>query len=307
MKKHPNVSVNNLINYKSAVIENISNAFDSKNVASVNILRLDKIHDIISGNKWYKIKYYLENAKAKQRIITFGGAYSNHLVATAFAAKMMNKKSIGIVRGEEPAIYSPTLCDAVEYNMQLIFVPRESYKKRDDILNKINVDTTNSLIIDEGGFGETGVKGAADILQLVPDLGSYTHILCAVGTGTMMAGIVRSALPHQHVVGISSIKGADELTPVVSSFQQQPHAAFHINFNYHHGGYAKKTPALIDFMNKFHQKTGIPTDFVYSGKLLFAVNELIKENYFPQNSSLLVIHCGGIQGNRSLPAGILTF
>lgn len=307
MKKHPNVSVNNLINYKSAVIEDISNAFDSKNVASVNILRLDKIHDIISGNKWFKLKYYLENVKDKQRIITFGGAYSNHLVATAFAAKMMGKESIGVVRGEEPATYSPTLQDAADYGMRLIFVPRESYKNRNDILEKINVDKNESIVVDEGGFGETGVKGGADILQLVPDLSSYTHIVCAVGTGTMMAGIVRSALSQQHVIGISAIKGADELTPVVSSFQHHPHASFEINFNYHQGGYAKKTQALIDFMNKFHQKTGIPTDFVYSGKLLFAVNELIKENYFPQNASLLVIHCGGIQGNRSLPAGMLRF
>jgi 1-aminocyclopropane-1-carboxylate deaminase/D-cysteine desulfhydrase-like pyridoxal-dependent ACC family enzyme len=301
------VSVNNLINYKSAVIENISNAFDSKNVASINILRLDKIHDIISGNKWFKLKYYLENAKDKQRIITFGGAYSNHLVATAFAAKMMGKESIGIVRGEEPAKYSPTLQDAVNYGMQLVFVPRESYRNRNDILDKINVDTNDSIVVDEGGFGETGVKGAADILLLVPEIAGYTHILCAVGTGTMMAGIVRSALPHQHVIGISAIKGADELTPVVSSFQKLPHASFEMNFSYHQGGYAKKTQELIDFMNKFHKKTDIPTDFVYSGKLLFAVNELIKANYFPQNSSLLVVHCGGIQGNRSLPAGTLTF
>jgi 1-aminocyclopropane-1-carboxylate deaminase/D-cysteine desulfhydrase-like pyridoxal-dependent ACC family enzyme len=307
MKIHPNVSVNNLINYESVVIENISNTFDSKNVASVDILRLDKIHNIISGNKWFKLKYYLENAKDKQCIITFGGAYSNHLVATAFAAKMMNKASIGIVRGEEPAIYSPTLQDAANYGMQLIFVPRESYKNRNDILDKINVDAANTLIIDEGGFGETGVKGAADILQLVPDLAGYTHILCAVGTGTMMAGVVRSALPHQHVIGISAVKGADELTPVVSSFQHPPHASLEIKFNFHHGGYAKKTPALIGFMNTFHEKTGIPTDFVYSGKLLFAVNELIRSNYFPQNSALLVIHCGGMQGNRSLPDGMLTF
>ncbi|MDI3321779.1 1-aminocyclopropane-1-carboxylate deaminase/D-cysteine desulfhydrase [Pinibacter soli] len=301
------MSVNNLINYKSAIVENITNAFDSKNVASVDILRLDKIHEIISGNKWYKLKYYLETARDKQRIITFGGAYSNHLVATAFAAKVIGKESIGIVRGEEPATYSPSLKDSVSYGMQLIFVPRESYKNRSDILDKINVDPTDDIVIDEGGFGETGVKGAADILELVPDLTSYTHILCAVGTGTMLAGIVRAAQPHQHVIGISAVKGADELTPIVSSFQQPPHAVFEINFNYHHGGYAKKTPVLIDFMNTFYQKTGIPTDFVYSGKLLFAVNELIKENYFPHNSSLLVIHCGGIQGNRSLPAGMLQF
>ncbi|MDH7462801.1 pyridoxal-phosphate dependent enzyme [Chitinophagaceae bacterium 26-R-25] len=307
MKIHPNVSVNNLINYESAAIENISNAFDSKNVASIDILRLDKIHNVISGNKWYKLKYYLENAKGKQRIITFGGAFSNHLVAAAFAAKMMNIESIGIVRGEEPATYSPTLQDAADYGMRLVFVSRENYKNRDDILNKLNVDRNASIVIEEGGFGETGVKGAADILQHVPDLAGYTHILCAVGTGTMMAGIVRSALPQQQVIGISALKGADELTPVVASFQQLPHASFEINFNYHHGGYAKKSPALIDFMNKFHQKTGIPTDFVYSGKLLFAVNELIKENYFPQNSSLVVIHCGGIQGNRSLPVGMLRF
>lgn len=301
------MSLKNLIDYQSAVIENIANAFDSKNVASINILRLDKIHDIVSGNKWFKLKYYLEAALDKQCIVTFGGAYSNHIVATAFAAKMMGKKSIGIIRGEEPATYSPTLQDAVNYGMQLLFVPREDYKNRTDILNKLNLAANDTAVIDEGGFGETGVRGAADILQLVPDLSQYAHILCAVGTGTMMAGIVRGAMPHQHVTGISAIKGADELTPLVSSFQRLPHASFDVNFNYHHGGYAKKSEALIDFMNKFHQRTGIPTDFVYSGKLLFAVNELLKANYFPQNSKLLVIHCGGIQGNRSLPAGMLTF
>lgn len=300
------VSTKNFIDYKNVTLDNISAAFSS-NVANVDILRTDKIHEIVSGNKWFKLRYYIEEAGNKKRIITFGGAYSNHLVATAYAAQELQVQSIGIVRGEEPEQYSPTLQDAVAYGMQLIFVARDEYKNRQVILEKLQLNSVENLIIDEGGFGEKGVKGASTILSLVPHLQNYTHIICAVGTGTMMAGIVLGALPHQHVVGISALKGDDLLTPTIESFLPPQHTSFEINFNYHFGGYAKKNDALLKFMNDFFVATGIPTDFVYSGKLLYAVNDLIRGNYFPQNSNLLVIHCGGLQGNRSLAKGSLIF
>ncbi len=301
------VGLEQFIQYENVTTDNISAAFEPNAVAGIDMLRLDKVHPVISGNKWFKLKYFLQNTEGKKRIITFGGAYSNHLVATACAAQLMNIQATGIVRGEEPASYSPTLQDACDYGMQLIFTTRQEYNKKNTLLDKLDLMHDENLIINEGGLGELGVKGAKDILLLAPDLSRYSHIVCSVGTGTMMAGIVLGALPHQHITGISTLKGDDRLTPLINSFLPLHHAAFELNFDYHFGGYAKKNDDLLKFMNHFFVATGIATDFVYSGKLVYAVNDLINRKYFPQNAQVLVIHCGGLQGNRSITDGSLIF
>ena len=282
--------------------------FTNANV-SVDVLRLDKIHTIISGNKWFKLKYYLEEAfrQRKKGIITFGGAYSNHLLATAFACAQAGLSSIAVVRGEEPAEYSHTLKDAHSFNMQLQFVSRSQYRD-DAFAEQVQQSHPDFLFVAEGGRGELGMKGAEEILHLQP-VNQYTHILCAVGTGTMMTGLVNSSDPEQLIVGIPVVKRAGSNPDNIYEFinQNSKSKNFVLRDDFHFGGYAKQNIELIRFMNHFYESHKIPSDFVYTGKLFYASIKLIESNFFNAGSKILVVHSGGLQGNRSLPAGLLDF
>ncbi len=271
----------------------------------VSVLRLDKIHPVISGNKWFKLKYYLEDAisQKKKNIITFGGAWSNHIIATAAACKLWGLNATGIIRGEEPAELSPTLKQAKEMGMQLIFISREDYKTK-KITEKFLTD--ECYLIPEGGYGRKGAAGAAGIFKYC-DQEIYTHIVCAVGTGTMLAGLITATLPQQMIIGISILKNNNVLEENVRSLLNNESSNFQIFHDYHFGGYAKHTDELLNFMNAFYEQTKIPSDFVYTGKLFFAITDLITKNFFPQGSKLLLIHSGGIQGNASLDKGRLMF
>lgn len=277
--------------------------FEEKNI-EVSVLRLDKIHPVISGNKWFKLKFYLEEAvqKNKRTIATFGGAWSNHIVATAAACRMNGLKSIGIIRGEEPKELSQTLKDAKEYGMELFFLNRRDYKKKkvpDTILNE------ECYLIPEGGYGKKGAEGASTILNYC-NKDHFTHICCAIGTGTMMAGLVNASSEDQEVTGISVLKNNFELEEKIHSLLNRD-SRFCLDHTYHFGGYAKYNQELIRFINEWYRLHHIPSDFVYSGKLFFAVRDLIANEYFPSGSKILIIHCGGLQGNRSLAKGLLIF
>lgn len=279
------------------------------NDIELHILRLDKIHPIISGNKWFKLQYYLKDAKqsGKQKIVSFGGAYSNHIIALAAACKMNGFSSAGIIRGEEPSALSPTLLLAREYGMDLYFISREDYDEK-----KIpgELQSAEHYFISEGGYGEKGAQGAADILTYSkkdPIAIGFSHCCCAVGTGTMMAGLIKAISPHQKVIGISVLKNNYELEKNVRSLVPAESKQWQMIHDYHFGGYAKHNDALIGFMNEFYGQTHVPSDFVYTGKLFFAVSDLIKNNFFPAGSRLLVVHSGGLQGNASLRKGTLMY
>jgi len=282
-------------------------SFNTQNVI-VNVLRLDVVHPIVSGNKWFKLQCYLKDATDKnyKTVVTFGGAFSNHIVATAFACKQFNLKSIGIIRGDEPAILSHTLLQCKEFGMELQFVSRENYKNKSVITNEF--DNNKFYIIDEGGFGILGAKGAATILDQI-DAKKYTHIICSCGTGTMLAGIINAALPHQKIIGINSLKGYENIEIEIKKIltKSSSEKSFTIFNNYHFGGYAKHPTELINWMNELWKNEKLPTDIVYTSKLFFALKDLINSNYFGNNDSVLAIHSGGLQGNLSLPAGVLDF
>ena len=298
--------INNLIT--EPLIQNID-AFDGSEKLLIDVLRLDNVHHIVSGNKWYKLKYYLKSAKENHcnSIATFGGAYSNHIVATAFACDKLGFKSIGIIRGDKPDKLSHTLQDAESFGMDLIFVSREDYKNKNLIAEQYS--NPEYYVIPEGGYGELGAKGASEILASVKESEKYTHIICSCGTGTMIAGIIQSATKHQTVIGINSLKGYPQIEQDIRKILPKDfnECNFEIFNEYHFGGYAKKTSQLIAFMNKLYLENNIPTDMVYSSKLFFAVDDLISKKYFSINSRLLVINCGGLQGNLSLPKGTLIF
>jgi 1-aminocyclopropane-1-carboxylate deaminase len=292
------------IDLEKITTDSLSIPFFQEKDVQVNVLRIDKIHPVVSGNKWFKLRYYLEEAKQQQKstIITFGGAWSNHIVATAAACRLNKFNSIGIIRGEEPVTLSATLLEARQLGMQLVFISREAYQSKQLPASLINRD--DCYIINEGGYGKTGANGAASILDHTPEI-NYTHICCAAGTGTMTAGLLMYSCPAD-IVSISVLKNNLGLVEDIRQLTNECKTPLIVH-DYHFGGYAKHTPALLSFMNEFYKQTAIPADFVYTGKLFFAVHDLISNHYFKQGSKLLVIHSGGLQGNRSLSKGTLIF
>ena len=283
----------------------------SSSTIEASMLRLDKLHPIVSGNKWFKLRYYIEEAISQScsTIASFGGPYSNHLVALAYVAKENNVKSIGYVRASKEDTVTLSLQEAQAYGMQLEFIGRTNFQKIKNDLLKTNqhssVDNNSTYFIDEGGYGSIGAKGAATILN--EHCKHYTTIIAAVGTGTMLAGLINAAEAHQEIIGIPVLKNENTIEDEIKSLLINKAASFSLLHNFHQGGYAKTNPALFDFMNQLWTLEKIPTDIVYTGKLLMAVDSLLKENYFKAGSKILVIHSGGLQGNRSLPLGTLLY
>ncbi|MBL7699708.1 MAG: pyridoxal-phosphate dependent enzyme [Chitinophagaceae bacterium] len=277
---------------------------------SADVLRLDKIHRDISGNKWFKLKYHLEEAMrlGKKGIVTFGGAYSNHLVATAVAAHEHRLLSTGIIRGEQTSPENESIKHMRAAGMQIVYVTREEYHHKDEIAARYLAEHTDFYYVPEGGRSAEGVKGAEEILSRAGN-DNYTHIICPVGTGATLAGLINASAPHQQVIGISALKVANQNDNELAGFLHSNTLKnnWSINYGYHFGGYAKRTNELIEFMNALYLEEKIPTDFVYTGKMFFAVYDLVARNYFKPGSKLLIIHTGGLQGNKSLPEGTLVF
>ncbi len=278
-----------------------------KNGVGLDVLRLDLIHPYVSGNKFFKLKFYLEEAKRRghDTVATYGGAYSNHIAATACACSIQGLKSIGIIRGERPRLLSHTLQEAISHGMQLYFMARDAYR-----LKQLPSELTDSVyLVPEGGYGIPGMNGAAGIMEYTPSLETYTHIVVATGTGTTLAGITSAAASGQALIGISVLKGNYDLRHATERLLPEAgtYADFSILHDFHFGGYAKSNGSLLNFMRETWYDLGLPTDFVYTAKALFSIKALMAGNQFAQGSRILFIHTGGLQGNKSLPAGTLPF
>jgi 1-aminocyclopropane-1-carboxylate deaminase len=297
------------LSFESISIDEIQLPILTEKNIGLSVLRLDKIHPVISGNKWFKLKYYLNKAKEenKNHLATFGGAYSNHIIATAAAGKIFGYKTTGIIRGEKPKTLSHTLSQATELGMELFFVSREDYREG-ALPAEVKAKKEEIFFIDEGGYGLEGSNGASEILNYCKKE-TYSHIVCAIGTSTMMAGLIKASSPGQKVIGISVLKNntsiENDLLNLLSTEDQTK--GHKIVYDYHFGGYAKYSATLIDFMNEFYMATSVPSDFVYTGKIFFGVNDMIKNDSFPPGSKILIIHSGGLQGNLSLQNGTLIF
>jgi len=275
----------------------------------VDLLRLDLLHPIVSGNKFYKLRYYIEIALEKEvsTVASFGGAFSNHIVALAFTAKEAGLKSIGYIRTNEDEAITPSLKEAKAYGMELVYLGRTDFQSKKASILQLSEMNTDCYFIDEGGYGAIGAKGAATILT-ENDTAHYDYIVCAVGTGTMLAGIINAANPHQKIIGIPVLKNEGSIENEINALLLDKNSnSYTLLHQFHQGGYAKTNPTMIDFMNKLWDAEKIPTDIVYTSKLLFGVEQLIKENFFDKDASVLVIHSGGLQGNRSLREGTLKF
>jgi 1-aminocyclopropane-1-carboxylate deaminase len=279
---------------------------------TLSVLRLDRIHPVVSGNKFFKLHYFLEEALVSKRdtILTFGGAYSNHLAATACACKVLKLKSIAVVRGEKPAIFSHTLNECIENGMLLKFVSRQQFSEKDnaDFIDDLKKEFGNCLIIPEGGYAPAGAKGAALIIDLI-QYNSYTHICTASGTATTTAGLLLAAKPEQIVVSLPVLKGMTDNKTRIKELTENTSDLKNLLIldDYHFGGYAKKTDELISFMNDCWIKYKLPLDFVYTGKMLYGIIDSIKKDRFDKGSKILCVHTGGLQGNKSLPLNSLLF
>lgn len=261
------------------------------------IKREDLIGNGISGNKFRKLKYNILKAQRLgfSKILTFGGAYSNHILAASFIIYIYDIDVIGVIRGEEledKINDNPTLKKAQDNGMEFHFVSRETYKNKENpgFIDELKKQYGDFYLLPEGGTNELAIKGCEEILT--PEDTQFDYICCAVGTGGTLAGLINASQPHQKVLGFSALKG-DFLKEDVSQLVTKDN--WSINTDYHFGGYAKVTKELIDFMNVFKTETTILLDPIYNGKMLFGIYDLMKSGYFSKNTSILAIHTGGQQ------------
>ena len=263
------------------------------------IKRIDKIHPFVSGNKWFKLKYNLLEAKKQglNTLLTFGGAYSNHISATAFAAKEKGIKSIGIIRGEEHLPLNPSLRFAIDNGMKLHYISRSNYKEKTsaNFLEALKNQFGDFYLISEGGTNELAIQGAKEILDTND---TQDYICCPVGTGGTIAGIINASNNLQTVIGFPAIKGFKQLEKDINNWTNSTNYKF-IN-DYVGNGYAKINKDLVAFINEFNALHNVPLDGIYTGKMMMGILDLVVKDYFPKGSSILAIHTGGLQGNKGM-------
>ncbi len=285
-------------------LQPINDAVTKKHDVSLFVLRLDLNHPHISGNKLFKLKYNLEEARkqGKNTLLTFGGAYSNHIAATAAAGKEAGFKTIGIIRGEEHEELNPTLKFATDCGMQLFYVSREDYRNKNiqSLSNYQIIKSSNYYLIPEGGSNELGVLGCKEITKNIPI--DFDIVCCPCGTGATLAGIVLSLKDNQNTLGFQILKGENyiksEVDNWLNKFNFITQNKYNINESYHFGGYAKVNPELKEFIKQFEKENNIPLDYVYTGKMMFGIYELIKKGNFEKGETIIAIHTGGLQGNK---------
>ena len=266
------------------------------------IKREDEIHPSVSGNKFRKLKYNLLQAnKEGKPILTFGGAYSNHILASAVGANLMGLTSIGIIRGEElgndlqkTLQQNSTLRQASEHAMQFEFVTRTAYREKESegFIERLKQKFGDFYLIPEGGTNSLAIKGSSEILTASD--AQFDYICCCVGTGGTIAGLIHGAAYHQKVIGYPALKGKFLKTDIQKWIGKQTN--WSLATDYHFGGYAKYNLDLIRFINDFKQQTNIPLDPVYTGKMIFGILDGIKNHQFEKGSKILAIHTGGLQG-----------
>ena len=266
--------------------------------------RDDLIHPEIPGNKFRKLKYNLEMAAGGgyDTLLTFGGAYSNHIHAVAIAGARQGFNTIGIIRGEEYTPLNPTLADASENGMKLHYVARKQYRNKDQasFLRHLETKYGRFYLIPEGGSNAEAVRGCAELVDEI-DL-DVDVIAVSCGTGGTMAGILAGLERKKHVIGFPVLKNVESLQEKImqlaASYDDKEYGNWHLETGYHFGGYARFDMNLVDFINGFKRRTGIPLDPVYTGKMMFGIYNMISKNKFPNGARILAIHTGGLQGIR---------
>lgn len=283
-------------------VEKIEDDITLANKVNLLIKREDLLHPFISGNKFRKLKYNLDSAWKQNatRLITFGGAYSNHILAVAAAGYEYNFRTTGIIRGEKTLPLNPTLDKAHNmFGMYLRYVDRSNFrdKSKESLLDMLMIPTEQAYILPEGGTNTLAIKGCTEIVE---NLGHQVdYICCSCGTGGTLAGIICGVKDKIKVIGFSALKGdflKNDIADLVYGFDGNRYKDWELNTSYHFGGYAKFNDDLIDFINHFEKLHGVPLDPVYTGKMMYGTYELIKSGFFKQGSTVMAIHTGGLQG-----------
>ncbi|MBL6446122.1 1-aminocyclopropane-1-carboxylate deaminase/D-cysteine desulfhydrase [Fulvivirga sp. 29W222] len=293
--------------YENPSVEEVKETWINEKGIRLFIKREDRIHPYVSGNKWRKLKYNLLKAHedGHRTLLTFGGAYSNHIYAAAAAAKEAGFQSIGVIRGDELADkpLNTTLSFARDNGMRFHFVTRENYrnKREEQFIASLRELFGEFYLLPEGGTNDLAIKGCEEIVD--DEVRSFDFIALPVGTGGTISGVISASDKYQQVIGFSALKGdflIDDVKNFLSTYQHNRPLSLNwqIETDYHFGGYAKTTSKLINFIRQFEAAHDIPLDQVYTGKMMYGVYDKISKGYFDEGAKILAIHTGGLQGRR---------
>jgi len=310
MKSHKNILKSDFINHNTPIYK-IEDPLIKDSGIKLFIKREDLNHPEMSGNKWHKLKYNLITAKENgyATLLTFGGAYSNHIYATAAAGKLFGFKTIGIIRGEEHLPLNPTLSFAVSMGMKIHYVNRTSYREKNSskFMKKLSEKFGKFYLVPEGGTNKLAVKGVSEIISNI-DI-EFDYVCCACGTGGTLAGLVSGLNGKKKVLGFSVLKGGsfllNDVEKLIYESVGKKYKNWDINLDFHFGGYAKINSELIEFIQRFQKITSTPIEPIYTGKLLFGVYNLILNHYFNNGNAILAIHTGGLQGLMGMKSKVL--
>ena len=285
-----------MLAYQHTPIQEIQDRALAEAELRLFVKREDLNHPFVSGNKWWKLKNNLQEAhrQGKKVLLTFGGAFSNHLYATAAAAKELKIESIGIIRGEETSPLNATLQFVKDAGMKLHYISREAYRNKtnESFIEQLRYQFGDFYLIPEGGSNALAVTGVAEFASLLN--APFDYLCCPVGTGGTLAGLIRGMKGEKKIIGFSVLKDGEFLNDIVKEMGCE-HSNWEINTKYHFGGYAKSTPALIQFIHDFKNQHNIPLEFVYTGKMFSGIIDLAQKGFFEKGSTLLAIHTGGIR------------
>ncbi len=293
---------------RSLPVQSVHTRWLQKSGVALDILRLDLLHPLVSGNKWFKQKFHIQAAQDAgiDTVLSFGGAWSNHIHALAASGHLLGFNTVGVIRGEHQPL-SAMLKDVMGWGMRLHFVSRSNYRRRyeadyqQSLLMELGYQSSDIAIIPEGGGGRLGVKGCEEILpagKITP--GDYDEIWLACGTGATLAGIARSAGQDALIRGIAVLKGGGFLQRDINELLGGAQPRWLLETAYHCGGYARTTPELLDFIKQFELDTDVPLDQVYTGKVMLALKQQIGQGLVEHGSRILMVHTGGLQGKRGI-------
>ena len=300
-----NIHLDVFNNANSTALQKIDESLFEQHEVSLYIKRIDQVHPLISGNKWYKLKYNLMHAKEQgySTLLSFGGAYSNHIHALAYAGKLTGFQTVGVIRGEAHEALNPTLRFAAEQGMQLHYVNREQYRQKEasPIVQAIIAQYAPCYVIPEGGSNALAVRGCREIVNDISF--PLDALCCACGTGGTFAGLVQGLSAAQRAIGFAVLKGASflerDVTGLLQTSESSSKAPWTICHDYHFGGYAKLTPDLKEFVLGFEEKHAIAIEPVYTGKMLYGVYDMVRRGLFSQGEKIVVVHSGGLQGRET--------
>jgi 1-aminocyclopropane-1-carboxylate deaminase len=287
-----------LLSYQSTPVQELHDAVFEKAGVRVLVKREDLNHPYVSGNKWWKLKYNLEEAskQGKKTLLTFGGAYSNHVYATAATAHELGFTSIAIIRGEETLPLNPTLRFAKERGTKIYYVTREAYRTKSsvDFIQPLYERFGDFYLIPEGGTNALAVKGVEEFAHSLGN--EFDYLCCAMGTGGTLAGLIRGLINTKEILGFPVLMGGAFLKEEVEKLIGTSYTHWKLFTDYHFGGYAKTTPELLHFISRYEHVHNHLLDQVYTGKLFYGIYDLIRKQYFSRGSTILILHSGGLQG-----------